>query len=243
MKKHLVVSILAGAIALLCVPSHATPATVYTTVEDFGGSHQGSGWSGNTAVASAAWDYDGSAVNGQANALPGGAGTAGSLAINPVGSTLGWTLLDEQYVGSFASAVLAFNPGFSGGNLPAVTGTLTYIYTLPDNAGGGAGTFVTPMMGFNMTGYWNMWDATSSDYLGIVGGKETYRANFTYSIPATTGLGYLNLMIGMNTDYAPIETFYIDDIQVEPIPEPATLSLLGLGAVTALLVRRSKNCR
>ena len=84
-----------------------------------------------------------------------------------------------------------------------------------------------------------MWDATSSDYLGIVGGKETYRANFTYSIPATTGLGYLNLMIGMNTDYAPIETFYIDAIQV--VPEPATMSLLGMGVLSVLLVRRFKS--
>jgi hypothetical protein len=237
MKRLLVVStyLAAGAIAL-----HAAPVTVYTTVEDFSTPASSSGWSGDVAAPSTAWDFDGSAVNGAANANPGGTGTAGSLAITPTGSSLGWTSLGELYIGNFDSARIALDPGYAAGHFPAVQGTITMVYTVPDNAGGGAGTYYEPMLGFNAGWGWNLGGPNSTEYLGTIGGFETYRGTWSYSIPDCDPWG-ANLMIGANTDYAPIETFYVDDIIVNA-PEPGTMSLLALGAA-ALLARRSANRR
>lgn len=237
MKKLLPISFAVGALALQCLSSHADSVTVYTTVDDFSAPPSGSGWSGNTAAPSTDWDYDGSTVNGAANANPGGAGTAGSLAITPTGSTLGWTYLTELYLGNFDPAKVALDPGYSGGHFPEVNGTITMVYTVPDNAGGGAGTYYQPMLGFNAGWTWTLYGPDSTEYLGNVGGLDTYRGTWSYNIPDNSPWG-VNLMIGANTDYAPIETFYVDDIVITA-PEPGTVSLLGMSAGAFLLFRRS----
>jgi hypothetical protein len=249
MKTLLTVSLLAGAFVLQCIPIHAaSPVTVYTTVEDFSTPASSGGWSGNTTAPSTAWANNGNNINGAANASPGGTGTAGSIAITPTGGVLNWTYFGELYIGNFATARQALDPGYieAGAIFPEAQGTITMVYTLPDNAGGGAGTYFSPMVGFNASWGWSLYGPGSTVALGIVNGKEAYQATFSYSIPANAGGWGVNLMLGANSDYAPIETFYYDDIivtDVVVVPEPGTMSLLGIGALGVLLARRLKISR
>ena len=227
-----------GAFAL---PTHAATTNVlYTTFDDFGGPGNFSGWSGNTAAATTAWDFDGSTVNGAANASPGATGTAGSLAITPSpGADMGWTYLCELYIGNFTTGREAIDPGY-GPDFVTLSGQFQMVYTLPDNALAGAGTYYAPMLGFNAGWTWGLNGPDSTEYLGTVGGLETYRGTWSYSIPATPGDTYVNIMIGASTDYLPVEDFYVDQL-VAIVPEPASVALLVMGAVTLLAVRRSRN--
>ncbi|HMP80811.1 MAG TPA: PEP-CTERM sorting domain-containing protein [Pirellulaceae bacterium] len=251
MKKFIVVAIAVGAFVLQSATTQAYPTTLYTTADDFTGNNNGAGWSGNTITPSTAWDFDGSTINGTANASAGGAGTAGSLAITPLGnwSTTGgtWTGLGELYVGNFLSARLTLDPGYNPGPpeaiFPAASGTITMVWTLPDNGGGGLGTYYEPMLGFNAAWGWTMGGPSSTVSLGVVGGLETFRSTWNYTIPQTTNAWGVNLQFGANTDYNPVDIFYIDEIVVTTataVPEPAAAALLGLGALTALMVARSK---
>lgn len=251
MKRLIAASLVVGAIVLQSLPTHAQyPTTLYTTVEDFSTPSSSSGWSGNTTAPSSAWDSDGSTVNGTANASPGGAGTAGSIEFVPSGSgPLGWTYLGELYIGSFATAKVTLDPSYvdAGTIYQGANGTITMVYTLPDNALGGAATYFQPMIGFNASWGWSLYGPASTSSLGIVNGKDTYQATFSYSIPANAGGWGVNLMLGADTDYAPIEPFYYDNIVVTEatvIPEPTTMALFGMGALTVgFLARRARKSR
>jgi len=236
MNRIAVITLLAGIVAL---PQAQAGTSLYTTVEDFNSGGSYSGWSGDTMTGSSAWNYDGSTVNGAANLSPGGTGTGGSLQINPSGANLGWTSLGELYVGNFDSARVALDPGYAAGHFPAVSGTISMVFTIPDNGGGGAGTYFQPMLGFNAGWGWSMNGPDTTTSLGVVGGLDTYLGTWSYSIPANDPWG-ANFLIGANSDYSPVEPFYYDDIQVTVAPEPTTMSLLGMGSLAVLFVRRSR---
>ena len=246
MKKLIAFSIAVGALALQRVPAQAQPTTVYTTTEDFGLPSSTTGSLG-TMAPSTVWDYDGSTVNGAANATPSGTGTAGSIAFTPTGTgALGWGSLGDLYIGNFTSSRVALDPGYTAGPpsvFPAAEGTITMVYTLPDNNSAGAGTYYQPMLGFNAAWGWGLNGPDSTEDLGLVGGLQTYRGTWSYSIPETVDGWGVNLMIGANTDYAPAEPFYFDTIVVTEasvVPEPTTMALLGMGALTAILALRSR---
>jgi len=73
-------------------------------------------------------------------------------------------------------------------------------------------------------GYPSSWTQFSAT-VGGLGGPATGRYAFRYFVPDTN----------VNGNY-----IGIDDVSVEPVPEPATLSLVGLGAVALGLRRRRR---
>jgi hypothetical protein len=60
----------------------------------------------------------------------------------------------------------------------------------------------------------------------------------TLTLAAGDDYGYFQLLLTINTDYAGVMD--VDNVRVQPVPEPASLGLLGLGASFLLLRNRRK---
>jgi hypothetical protein len=239
----------AGILAFVLQNASAT-TSLFTTSDDF--STWNNGWGATTVGASTAWDYDGSAVNGQGNnTSPGGVGTPGSLAINANGS--GWTLGAEYYGAGNPTFMHAIDPGSlaaynaespGGPANPGITttfsGILQMVYTVPINEPGG---FELDLFyAYDSNGGWGVSTPTLVD-LGpstaqdiYSNPQENYLATYNYSISAGA-LNYFNLGLIYNPGSS-LSTFYVDAITV---PEPGTVALFGLGALGfAFLARRRR---
>lgn len=216
-------------IVALSLAQLASAQVLFTTVEDF------TGWTGNlgsTVTTSTSYDYDGSTVNGAGNlSNPGGTGTAGSLAVTwaPTVGTFN-SIAVASYQGGNQAFLSVLDPGSSvvGNSMAAYSGTLNLVYSLPDNEGGNYFQLGI-LLQYDANGYYQTFFPSSSDtYLGTFGGLDTYQAAIPYTITAGAQNGF-GFSIMYNSDYSPIDTFYIDRIEVAAVPEPTTIALLGFG--------------
>lgn len=236
-KGALVAAVAVGISSLL---SFATPAkadgVLFTTVDDF------TGWSSG-GTGSALYDYDGSLTNGAGNLTnPGGVGVPGSLQIPAFGRTSpGFsTLSSAPSEGGNATFLSAIDPGSSGNNSVAYTGNLSLTYTIPTPS---AGSYyqLGVLLQYAADGYYGTFFAPAGNTVsdGTVDGFTTVTDTIPYTISAGNFNGF-GFGIQANTDYAGTSgPIYVDSISVSSVPEPASLSLIGLSGLS-LLGRRRK---
>lgn len=228
--------ILLGTVAALGlgIASHAQAQTLFTTVNDFNQWSVGGGTGGGSTL----YDSDGSATNGLGNTTAaGGAGTAGSLSVtlsNP-SNTYQFPAFSagEQGNQAFLSTL---DPGaVAGTSLAAYSGTLDMTYTTPTNNGG---SYYEIGVVLNYDGNFGQF-FQSSAVNETIDGQPTTVATIPYTISATS-LSYFQLGIIFNSNYAPTTPFYVDNISVPSVPEPASIGMLGAGMTLLTLRRRRK---
>ncbi len=238
-----------GVCAGLClgVSSFAGAQTLFTTTSDFTGWGNDVGGVSNTPTT--AWDFDGSTTNGAGNSTnPGGTGTAGSLAISgpevgygnivDIGESTNQAFLSVLDPGSTAVSYPPPNYSQVDGTLTAYSGTLSLAYTIPTNTGG---SYFEIGVGLNYDGHGYNPFLPSSNSFTTVDGLLTGVATIPYTISAGS-ISYFDFQLWSNTNYATPGTFYVDDIQVNQVPEPASMGLVGAGmALLGLRRRRGKS--
>ncbi len=259
MKKLALVSAVILAFALQNATAQTLPGylELLTTADDFNNAGTSTG-NGSTVTVLSGFSLDNNNINGLNNsAAPGGAGTAGALAIQfPSGPTYNYS---EWVAGVGISSweeplINAIDPGSIGsynsyssygpGTLVAYSGNLSLTYSVPDNEGG---SYFQLGITLNYDNNYGTFWTENPTYLGMVtvpgsilGPQSVYQATIPYTINATS-LTYFQMGIAYNSDYDPVDPFVIDDIEVQAIPEPGTMALVGMGALGfAFLARRRR---
>jgi len=227
--------------ALAATLQTVSAQVLFTTTNDF------SGWSGNagsTVGSTTDFDYDGSTVNGAGNlSNPGGVGGGGSLSVQWAGGVGNFNpIAVAPYEGANQGFMSIIDPGQSvaGNTMAAYSGTLNLVYTLPDNEGGNYFQLGILLQYAADSYYQQFFPAGSDTFLGTIDGFDTYKATIPYTITAGAESGF-GFSIIYNSNYSPLEPFYVDQISVAVVPEPTTISLLASGvSVLALYARRRR---
>jgi hypothetical protein len=233
---------------------------LFTTTSDFTGWSPDTNGKGVATASSTAYDWDLDTVNGLGNnpgnsggsINPGGISPAGALQITANGN-MGFSSLafspGEAYNPFFMTAIdpgstAAFQPpGFSTGNTVAHSGTLLLTYSVPTFSAGGPGNGGYYELGliFNYDNNFNfLYGPNGGVNDGTVDGYTTFTETIPYTINPTS-LSFFNLGIAVNADGAatPSSPIYVDDIELQSVPEPASIGMLGAG-LTLLTFRRRK---
>lgn len=233
MKKTLLLSL--GILG--CILQTASAQVLYSTTNDF------AQFNGGTAITSSDYFSVIGTVNGIGNQTsPGGSGGVGSLQLTASGGWNGW-LPGSDFTGQTAASWSAIDPGgsrpwspesgFGPGNFLAYSGTITF-----DLYRGNFTDWSWFGINFNYNGYWGpQWAATSTDFTGADGRTWTH-FEVPYSINANAGVTYFGMALAHNAGAIGGQTYYVDNIQVVPVPEPGMIAMLGLGFSGIIAFRR-----
>ena len=213
------------------VLQNASAQSLFTTTSDFAGFTSDA----NFTIAPVTTSLDGSSINGIGNAsAPGATGTSGSLQITQVSAT------------SFDNSILSQGEQGNATFLSALeaASTLTYQYTTPTTSGGnffGVGIVLN---------YDNHFVQQGADSTTTVGGITTATINWSAdglgaaiaAQAAGSGITFFQFGVLYNSNFTPTSSFNVDNFQVvQPVPEPATMALFGLGALGLLKFARRRS--
>jgi hypothetical protein len=212
----------------------ASAQVLYTTQEDFSAAVSANGAAITVGPPGVTGDTDGSTTNGLANsANPGGAGTAGALFLQT--NTLSY---NQANLGDEAT-----NAGFL--NALKTHSMFALDYTLPQDIVKGSGGYFEIWGVFNWSGgYQQINNNAFFTDANLLAGKHTVTYDYSAlqaGLP-TTAPGYFQMFLVLNsggalTPSANIQV-YIDNIRTIPVPEPASLALLGSAVPALVLVAR-----
>lgn len=222
----------------------ASAQSLFTTTNDF------AQFNGGAGTVSSLYYSVASTVNGIGNnANPGGTGGIGSLQLTAPGGWNGWvsgsSSPGQEGNQAFLSAIdpgaiaaWSAGSGYGPGTLTAYSGTLSF-----DLYGGNFTDWSWFGVNFNYNGNWGpQWASTSSNFTGADGQTWTH-FEVPYTINAVSaGLSYFQMGIAENAGSIAGQTFYVDNFQVTPAPEPGTMALV-VAAGTALLFLRRRTVR
>ena len=208
-------------------------SALFTTANDFAQFNSGAG------VTSTAYYSVNSIVNGIGNnGNPGGTGTAGSLQLTSIG---GWNQyssgsdfpINQASLSAIDPGALAqYSAGSGGGpgTLVAHSGTMSF-----DFYGGNFNDWNHIGITLNENGHYDTYfPATTSTFTGADGRTWT-QCVIDYNISDVSGgLTYFGVGIAQN-DAGDTEgdTFFVDNFQVTPVPEPAATRAMAAGALVA----------
>jgi hypothetical protein len=229
--KYLAKAIILGVGVLSAASLTASAQVLFTTQNDF------SSWTftAGTASVGTIGDTDFSTVNGLGNTVaPGGTGTAGALTVNGI-PVSGWNPIQSQNEQGNAAFIAALDSA----------STLSITYTLASSITTGSGGYWQIVPVFNSSaGYAQLHnDAFFSVANGTLS-AGTYTVTYNITGAPSGTLSYFQLLLVMNTGGTGLAGGYgevsIDNITLNPVPEPSTLALAGLGAAALLIFRRRK---
>lgn len=221
-----------------CLIQSASSQSLFTTTNDFGQFNSGAG------TVNGLYYSDSSTVNGAGNtASPGGADVVGSLQLTASGGWNGWvggSDFSGPSLGLFTTiapgSTRPWSPesGYGPGTFVAYSGTISF-----DLYRGNFTDWSWFGINLNYQGYWGpFWAATSADFTGADGRTWTH-FEVPYSINTTPATTYFGMALAENSSGAIAgQTYYVDNFQVVPVPEPSTFALLGLGGLSAFIFRR-----
>jgi hypothetical protein len=217
--------------AFLVVTNASFAQELFTTQEDFTGWSDNSG-NVNFTQTTTAFSTDSSTTNALGNTTaPGGSGSLGSMTVTRVGGgNYGFFYsAGEQSNAGFLSALGTVNNG--GNGYSASTVTVEFDYVPP-----AAGTY----FGLGIVLNYN------SNFGQFFGGAAVNNGTyFTQDVPitinATGSSNYFQFGFIFNSDAPNGSSFTVDNVRV--VPEPATLSLLGLGGcgLIGMAIRRRRS--
>jgi hypothetical protein len=229
-------------LGIVIVAAVLSPATtnaqtiLYSTVEDF------AQFSSGTGVTSTDFFSVDNTVNGAGNTTdPGGAGTTGSLQLALTG---GWQQVPGgTFSGPSAAALDLIAPGSSGSNIMPASGTVSFDLNQGDLTSWWNIYLWVQAPGQDWWGSGQIWqNITVTSFTGADGGTWLH-----YEVPysITGGSGSLSMGFFTNSDSVNVgAAFYIDNIQVAAVPEPATTVMLLIGSLSVtLLFRRRDSAR
>jgi hypothetical protein len=232
---------LTGLLTASSVLIASAQTSLYSTTNDFGQFNSGAG-----AVSSLYYSVA-STVNGIGNTSnPGGAGGVGSLQLASIngynwvtgGSLPGPTAAAFQDLSPGSARPYSAESSYGPGTMLPASGTISYdIYT-----GNLVGySYYQFGIGLNYDNNYNFeFSSSTSTFTGADGNSWTHVV-IPYTTQATS-LNYFGWGIIENSGGTGVggETIYVDNIQIQAVPEPGTMALAAMGGGAALLFLRRR---
>jgi autotransporter-associated beta strand protein len=223
---------LAGACVSIALANTArATAALWTTYDDF--SQWESVSSSFTVAGDTTYDSDGSAINGFGNTTsPSLAGTPGSMQINQTVYPDTFDTPAESPEMTTTPALSILDPGStepsgvgSNGSMVEFFGTLKMSYTMPDDEAPPTTGYFALGLVLNYTGtydqlfYYNLTADGATFSQTTTDGQVTDTVTMPYIISPVNGdLSYCQILVAYNSNFEPLQPFYVDNIGVLPTP-------------------------
>ncbi len=204
----------------------ANAASLFYTFDTGATPGDGSAWNASTSFA---WNSTYQAIQQVANAGQGGWTLGTGTYINGPEFDLNWPAQTTvQAIDDNMDGHLSFDLFVNSASFPTIgnANSLFLQFNIAANSGGSMG-----------------WTQLALND-GTVGTSQTWHYDFTF---AQLGWGegsandqWYQLYFGSNSDAANPVNFFIDNIKIYDVPEPATLALAGMGIAGLFIFRRRK---
>ena len=116
------------------------------------------------------------------------------------------------------------------------------VYTQPDNNAASGGFFELGIdLAYEGDGFFGTFFPDSGNSAGVgstqllgttAGGQQEFLATIPYHINAGS-MSNFGVGIAYNSNFAPLNQFFVDSIALAPVPEPTSLGVMAIGGLLA----------